>query len=109
MTIYEIDKILGLKGISNSYYQGVVLKGQFDGDRGMYTLCVHKWREGNQVILSLSTIDDGVWTAESDKFKEEDIKNLAENFIEKYGYILPTEKEFNIFLRNYGLYGINNS
>lgn len=56
MTIYEIDKVLGLKAINDNYYQGVVLKGGFEGiydyNRGMYTLRINKWKEGNQVILS---------------------------------------------------------
>lgn len=110
MTIHEIDKELGLKLIDNNYYQGVVLKGSFDGlfdyNRGIYTLRIHKWKEGHQIILSLSTIDDGVWSAEADDFKEENVKKLAEDFIETYGYILPTENEFNQFLRKYGLYGM---
>lgn len=110
MTIYEIDKELGLKLIDNKYYQGVVLKGSFDAlydyNRGIYTLRIHKWKEGKQVILSLSTIDDGVWSAESDNFKEENIKKLGEDFIETYGRTLPTEEEFNVFLRKYGLYGM---
>jgi hypothetical protein len=113
MTIYEIDKELGLKQVGENYWQGVMIKGSFDGlydyDRGIYTLAVRCFQPigKNQVIVSLSTIDDGVWTADSDCFKKENIDKLARDIINAFGQVLPTEEVFNNFLQYYKLYGVN--
>lgn len=108
ISIWEISKSLGLKEISEFHYEGTLATGKFDQlfdyDTGLLFVSIQSNEGLNICPMSISTIDDGVWTVEGN-LKKEKVKILANEFIEEFGQILPTEEELNKFLQKYGLYG----
>lgn len=117
-TIYDIEKLMGLKKVETPYYTGGFFyegtlatgdfKGVFDYDRGLLSVRIGQHIKFPLTKISISTIDDGVWQGSSNNvFIGDEIDSLAKNFIEEFGIRLPSEEELNNFLREYGIYGVN--
>jgi hypothetical protein len=108
-TIWEIDKLLGLKKTGDYRYEGTLCTGEFEamGDygRGILYVIIQSNEDSSFCPMSISTIDDGVWTVNG-VLKKENTEKLANEFIEKFGNVLPSEHVLNEFLRNYKLFGL---
>jgi hypothetical protein len=99
-------------------YTGVFTTGNFeaifDYDAGLLkvgisiTPCMERGSKNWHPIVSISTIDDGVWQAIhvlNFTMQEciDQIEKIHKEWLWKYK--LPTEKELNFFLMRYGLFG----
>lgn len=113
MTIHEIRKELGLKFLNhiNIIAEGVYSTDEFDGnyDYGVGLLLV-KFRHSDTLnptlVMTITTIDDGVWQAYSNKqFDKNDVTNIANMFSKEFETKLPSEKELNLFFKPYGVFG----
>ena len=58
-------------------------------------------------IISITNIDDGVWSAITTKDVKVDIDNLVKEWNARFGLQLPSEVELNKFLDLYYIYGEN--
>jgi hypothetical protein len=101
--------------------QFIVATGDFDGNFdygwglmvvyiGVYTDRVNKEKDIHCVSMPILNVDDGIWRAVSKNFdNREDAQSLADavakEFINTFGYRLPSENELNEFLRPFGMYG----
>ena len=113
MDIWQIRNELGLKkynepNTKDGYgYKGVVSTGDFTciGDYGVGLLCVNikNPTELKYPIITITTVDDGVWQGYGNKTI--DVDELVENFDKNFGVKLPSENELNDFLSAYGIFG----
>lgn len=113
MDIWQIRNELGLKkyndpNTKDGYgYKGVVSTGDFTciGDYGVGLLCVSikNPTELKYPIITITTIDDGVWQGYGNKII--DVNELVEKFDKNFGVKLPSENELNDFLSTYGIFG----
>ena len=125
----DIAKKLGLKKVAHEY-KGIMCTGQFDElfdyNYGFLFLCIRgdlfypgytksTIETDTLVTFRLGTMDDGTWGAvkilkkthpDMNEYMKNFIKELAGDFIDNYGHIMPTAKEANILLSKYGMYGI---
>lgn len=117
-TIYEIEKLMGLKKVETPYftggffYEGTLATGDFKGvgdyDRGLLSVRIGQHIKFPLTKICISTIDDGTWQGSSNTiFTAEQIDTLIKNFIEEYRFKLPSEEKLNEFLSKYGIYGLN--
>ncbi len=113
MNIHQIREELGLKKYLNTTfkdgfaYRGVLATGNLTtiGDYGVGLLCMNIKNpiELKYPIITITTIDDGVWQGYGNKFIN--VEELAKQFTKNFGLMLPTEKELNDFLSTYNIYG----
>ena len=113
MDIWQIRNELGLKKYNDTRlkdgygYKGVVSTGNFTciGDYGIGLLQINIKNQNDlkYPIVVITTIDDGVWQGYGNK--NIDVDKIAKNFDENFGVKLPTEKELNDFLSDYGIFG----
>ena len=116
LNVWGIDAHMGLHKIEQEGYygyHGVVCSGDFSSeglpDYGRGILELHIRISDCEIChqgVAISTIDDGVWQSSGDVDKAK-IDAIAKKFTEEYGQVLPSEKEFNEFLRPFGLWGVN--
>ena len=60
------------------------------------------------VRVSLSTIDDGVWGAQSDLMSLDKAKSMSKRLSDILNIVkLPTEENLNKMLLHFGLFGCN--
>jgi len=115
--IWEIEKLMGLRKIKSihhtggCYYEGTVSTGNFnaldDYGKGLLSLKIGQHNTHPNCKISISTIDDGVWQGFSNQLLEPNtIETITKEFTKTYGIKLPSEKEFNTFLNNYGIHGL---
>lgn len=119
MNIWDIEDLLGLKK-TNRGWEGVYTTGQFDTlydyDAGLLDVRIRSTtadvKDRYTVLLSISTIDDGVWQAfdPSDYTKEEAdqrAEEVAQTFIKHMNgsLKLPTEAKLNKWLMPLKLWG----
>lgn len=113
MDIWQIKNELGLKKYNETYlkdgdgygYKGVVSTGDFTciGDYGIGLLQIDIKNHLKYSMVVITTIDDGVWQGYGNK--NIDVDKIAKEFDENFGVKLPTEKELNDFLSDYGIFG----
>ncbi len=115
--IWEIRELLGLKQ-SERGYQGTFSTGAFDQlfdyDAGILFVAMRRVpAKPYSFMMSISTVDDGVWQAEDSKqdYTEEEADQRTEEitkaFLEFQGGStkLPSEKDLNQFLQRFGIWG----
>jgi hypothetical protein len=117
ITVDQIRNLMGLRRINERRYSGVFATGNFnlfDYDVGLLQLSISVIAESKDtfcVLLSISTIDDGVWQAlevspNTKKHCIEKMEKVATALIEsEYKTKLPSEAEFNKFLAPFGMWG----
>ena len=117
LTIYELFVILEVHSIfkhlndsQNNVIRAVWRTGQFelfDYRAGILEISLYpKLTKGYNGVLSISTIDDGVWTAEcNQELTLEKCWEIANALQQEYAGVLPKELELNCFLQKYGMYG----
>jgi hypothetical protein len=113
LNIWQITKELGLKKYNDSQlkdgygYKGVISTGNFTciNDYGIGLLCIDIKNPSKLTypIITITTIDEGVWQGYGDK--NIDIDQLVKDFNNTFGVKLPSENEFNNFLNNYNIFG----
>jgi len=115
--IWEVKNILGLKCFSNlkpKRIKGIFSTGDFDKlwdyDSGILEVCISPTlsddTSGYVPIVSISTIDDGVWIIRgSVSLSLEDCEIIVEKISAEWewGTRLPKEKELIDFLEPFGL------
>jgi len=113
MNIWEIKNELGLKKYDNPnskdgyMYQGVLTSGNlqsiFDYNVGLLTVNIKNPKELKYPIITITTVDDGVWQGYGSKYV--DVEQLVKQFKERFGTKLPSEAILNNFLNHYGIFG----
>lgn len=114
MEIWDLSKELGLRKVPDKYtkdgfkYKGVVSTGAFealsDYGVGLLTLTIRNPRSIDSPIVFLSTIDNGCWSGFGKEFVV--IEEIVDDFNTNFGGLkLPTESEFNDFLKDWKIYG----
>lgn len=91
------------------------LTGQFslfDYGAGLLNVSFYAKRENlyYQGVISISTIDDGVWQAYHEDvnfFTKEKCREIADDMYETFKGILPTEEKLNEFLSKYKVFGVH--
>jgi len=90
-------------------WSAVFLTGQFNGvydyGAGIVEVSIHLQYNDYEGVVSISTVDDGMWQAFSQAPIDEE---LAKKIIEVFNQYtaLPTEEELNNALAPLGLYGM---
>lgn len=115
----DITSKLGFKEYTESftgtvYYQGIFITGHFeelyDYGTGLVMMRVKEYNLKDKIDthkISISTVDDGVWSAYGNHLLGKDkLYRLQSEITQKWGHVLPTAKELNNLLQNYGLFGI---
>lgn len=117
MTIYEIYDLLKDHAkftFENDYCLSAIWKtGDFnlyDYQAGILKISFYIKHPDSPYpgVLTISTVDDGCWQAESNNkefFTREKCKEVAQALFEEYYGILPTEEQLNQTLQKHGLYG----
>ena len=116
MKINEIENLLGLRQVEDfndkPNFEGVLISGEFnltlfDYNTGMLYVNIGNRNPNAKMIMTISTIDDGVWQAfYSGDVNSFDFKLFATKFTESYGNVLPTENQLNAFLETFNAYGL---
>ena len=116
LSIWDISDLLGLRKvatkdiISNNAYEGVFATGDFncifDYNVGLLQVNIKVPNNVNNIAITITTIDDGVWQGFAEDFSKVDIDKLAFDITSNFGTKLPTEEEFNKLLSKYNIFGM---
>jgi hypothetical protein len=115
-TIWEFENILKenatFEKVGEFAYKAFFLKGSFDGNfdygRGILQVSIYLTIVGKNRysgLVAITNIDDGVWQAVGVDVTNDLAKSLIIEVFEPMGGILPTEKELNEKLMQFGLWG----
>lgn len=115
--IWEIRDLLGLRH-SGRGYEGTFTTGAFDQlfdyDAGLLFVSMRRIPASPySFMISISTVDDGVWQAEDLKqdYTEEEADQRTEEIVNAFlkfmdgSTKLPSEKDLNQFLQKFGIWG----
>lgn len=117
MTIYELHDVLKehqcFKKQNDFCYSAIFRTGKFnlyDYNAGILKVSIYLKHPQSSYngLLSISTIDDGVWQADLNKediLDEQKAQSIIDIF-ESYEGVLPTEEEINFDLTKIGMFGI---
>ena len=80
-------------------------EGVYDYGAGVVEVSVHLKHNDHKGVVSISTVDDGIWQAFSQTPIDEELAEKIITVFNQYG-VLPSEEELNNALAPLGLYGM---